>query len=76
MSKDIDVETLECFLGGKHIGRFERRYLTTIEFVYDTHSDTSDEAQLLSLSLPRDRPHSINAAQNFLSNLLPETDAA
>jgi len=76
VSAEVGIEVLECFLNGRHIGRFERRYVATVEFVYDTDPRSADAVPILSLSLPRDRPHGRDAAKNFLSNLLPETDAA
>lgn len=76
MSAHGDREVLECFLNGHHIGRFERQYLTTIQFVYDTDSESTAAQPWVSLSLPRDRPHAKYAARNYLLNLLPETGAA
>lgn len=76
MSTDVTTEVLECFLNGRHIGRFERRYLATVEFAYADSPQSGGDAQVVSLSLPRDRPHEKSAARNFLSNLLPETEAA
>ncbi len=67
----MNVEVLECFLYGKHIGRFERRYLTAVEFIYNDDAD-----QELSLSLPREGVRKKYAARNFLANLLPESAGA
>ena len=76
MSTDVATEVLECFLNGRYIGRFERRYLATVEFAYADSPQSGGGEQMVSLSLPRDRPHEKGAARSFLSNLLPETEAA
>ncbi len=57
---------LEAWLEGEHAGQFIFADDGTVRFEYD------EGASAISLSLPRDRPHSRKAAANYLENLLPD----
>jgi len=64
-------ESLDAWLEGKYVGRFSESDDRRVRFEYAPDAPQTP----ISLSLPRDRPHSRMAAKNFLENLLPDQAA-
>lgn len=64
-----DIEQLDVHRDGRVVGQFWRDEARQVGFSY-----AADEpGGPISLSLPKDRPHSKHAAERFLDNLLPDS---
>ncbi|WP_374945686.1 HipA domain-containing protein [Agreia sp.] len=65
------MRALDAWLEGSFVGRFTETDDRHVLFEYDPGAPSTQ----ISLSLPRNRPHTKNAAKHFLENLLPDHEA-